>query len=336
MRDGGLSGELWPAHLKPKEDEILSSWLFRLALAHGLNPAEFSSIVWPRKPDFFTHLDEKEDAEIFEVLARKTGTPLERVRGTSLASYEPWLFSADERHSNNVPWLLRRAPWIMPTSNTAETILFGQQFCPHCLKEKPYFRRRWHLALWVICESHQVQLQDRCPSCGEPVNLQSRKLLLGRKLSEESITLCHPCGFDLRRAIPRPSRPAVNDDEVEFQKFLLKALRQGWVEIPGSGAVYSHLYFTVLHKFMRKLSVESGSDSLREAISKHYQIPNFLISFPSRDKVERRTLRSHTGTYRYLEMLNVDERRGLLRMSARLLSNWPANFISFCGSGSMA
>ncbi len=39
---------LWPVHLKPQEDELLSSWLARLALAHGQTVATFTSQVWPR------------------------------------------------------------------------------------------------------------------------------------------------------------------------------------------------------------------------------------------------------------------------------------------------
>jgi hypothetical protein len=43
----GLSGELLPVHFKPKDDELLSSWVVRLAFAHGRKPYSFSSILWP-------------------------------------------------------------------------------------------------------------------------------------------------------------------------------------------------------------------------------------------------------------------------------------------------
>lgn len=36
MSGSGLSGKLYPVHLKPKDDELLTSWIVRLALAHGL------------------------------------------------------------------------------------------------------------------------------------------------------------------------------------------------------------------------------------------------------------------------------------------------------------
>ncbi len=40
-----FTGTLWPVHLKPQEDELLSSWLTRLALAHGQTVASFTSRV---------------------------------------------------------------------------------------------------------------------------------------------------------------------------------------------------------------------------------------------------------------------------------------------------
>ena len=41
--DTGLSGRLWPAHVKPQQDELLSSWLVRLAMAHGVKLHTFSA-----------------------------------------------------------------------------------------------------------------------------------------------------------------------------------------------------------------------------------------------------------------------------------------------------
>ena len=43
----GLSGTLWPAHPKPLPDELLSSWMVRIAGQHGLKLHTFASAVWP-------------------------------------------------------------------------------------------------------------------------------------------------------------------------------------------------------------------------------------------------------------------------------------------------
>ena len=49
MSEKGLSGQLVPRHVKPQTDELLSSWLTRVSLAHGLQPRTFGSILWPAK-----------------------------------------------------------------------------------------------------------------------------------------------------------------------------------------------------------------------------------------------------------------------------------------------
>lgn len=36
-----LTGSLWPIHFKPYKNELLSSWLVRLAHAHGLKIQSF-------------------------------------------------------------------------------------------------------------------------------------------------------------------------------------------------------------------------------------------------------------------------------------------------------
>jgi TniQ protein len=46
-RETCISGKLWPVHLKRHEDELLSSWLARLALAHGLRLKSLAWLVCP-------------------------------------------------------------------------------------------------------------------------------------------------------------------------------------------------------------------------------------------------------------------------------------------------
>jgi hypothetical protein len=70
-----LSRMLWPVHLKPQEDELLSSWLARLALAHGLRLKSFGWRVWPGQSVTQRDIDFWKDHAILETLAEKTHTP---------------------------------------------------------------------------------------------------------------------------------------------------------------------------------------------------------------------------------------------------------------------
>jgi hypothetical protein len=153
MYESSLSGELWPVHIKPKEDELLSSWLVRLAMAQGLKLHTFCSITWPLKQIWNRDIDRSASAELLETLSKKTATPVERVRATTLAAYESALY---EEHKSLGP-----AAWITPIGvyHRIHTKC-GLQFCLLCLAEdeEPYYRRKWRLAFMVACEKHHVLL----------------------------------------------------------------------------------------------------------------------------------------------------------------------------------
>lgn len=313
-----ISGNLWPAHIKPKDDELVSSWLTRLALAHGLNAVEFSSIVWPNKPIFRDNMYGISDSEILETLARRTAIPSETAQAMLLNAYAGSLYTTNKIAKLDGRSLFEDRPWVMPVDPGLKTKQFGLQFCPQCLQEDedPYFRRRWRLAFITLCETHGELLHDRCPKCGERVNLEARSLAIKIKLQRGALAYCFHCNYDLRNTRHTEAQSIVTHDEIDFQRFLLNVLNRGWVQLPGSGLVYSHLYFEVLHKLLRMLSVGFCKTLYRESICKYFDIPNLEISLQH--------------SHRYIESLNVSERRALLGMVSLLLKGWPDGFITFC------
>lgn len=117
--EDNLSGKLLPAHLKPKDDELFSSWLSRLSLAHGLAPSGLCSILLSadklqgqpvNKKLHLGDIDRSVDIGLLTILAEKTGTALERVRNTTLAAYEGWIYE-----KLNV---LGNSPWVMPINSS--------------------------------------------------------------------------------------------------------------------------------------------------------------------------------------------------------------------------
>src|SRR5947209_10971922 len=172
---------LWPVHLKPKDDELLSSWLVRLAWAHGVKLHTFCSLAWPGKQIWNRDIDKSADAEMVEVLSTKTGTNIERARATTLAAYENVLY---EKHN-----LFGPTSWIMPVGiYHRRRRQFGLQYCPHCLAEdkEPYYRRKWRLAFIVTCERHHIVLHDRCPRCEKPINFHRDEMGNHRKFVADS------------------------------------------------------------------------------------------------------------------------------------------------------
>jgi hypothetical protein len=164
-----LSGQIWPLHHKPLEDELLSSWLARLARAYGVPPVRFWSQVWPSAIGIrWAFVDHAPPAGLLRLLAEKTATPLDRVKEAAL---EPL------RDVQFVPY--------------ASLELF---YCPACLAAdiQPYFRRRWQMSAFSFCERHACWLTGRCAQCWHPLapHLVS--------IETDSIAYCFDCGADLR------------------------------------------------------------------------------------------------------------------------------------------
>ncbi len=305
---------LWPVHLKPQEDELLSSWLARLALAHGQTVATFTSQVWPGRILVARDVDLWNDPEMFETLSIKTGTPPARVFAATMASYEGWLF--DKPRKCHLPWALPRYLNISPHRP------FGLQFCPWCLAadKEPYFRRQWRLAFVVLCPLHRTLLLDRCQSCRMAVCYE-------RQTAKEPgtrwrLTQCYRCRTDLRKfAAPRYRTP-VDSAELEFAVLLQTALQRGWIEMPQNGVIYSHLFFTGLHQIMRRLTYGRMAQPLKAALYRSYWIDLPIDYLPDKAVI--------------FEHLNMPQRRSLLQAVNRLLRNWPANFVEFCQANNLA
>jgi hypothetical protein len=189
-----IFGKLLPMHPKPLEDELLSSWWFRLARANFEKLHTFTGFIAPKVAVWNRDIDRSATLEMLEVLATKTGTPLERVKGTTLGNYEGKLF---QEFGANGSWR-----WIMPVGVYHRTRRnYGLQYCPLCLREDPipYFRRIWRLSFVTVCPRHWLPLHDRCPKCNAPVVFHRRDFNMPRDvLPDHSITLCQNCEMDLR------------------------------------------------------------------------------------------------------------------------------------------
>jgi hypothetical protein len=320
-RSKGLSGKLLPVHFKPKEDELLSSWICRLALAHGLISGSLCSSIIPGRysKQVFTvqDIDAYPSKKVINILAEKTGTPINRVITTTLSAYAGFIV---DRWAARGP--LR---FVLPiTPEPRMGIRPGLQYCPMCLAEaEPYYKRIWRLAFITICTKHRVQLLDRCTRCAAPVSIHKAISNGQNSPPSDRITFCYSCKADLRKVrtkLLKYELDPISDEEVSFQISLEEALREGWIKVSGNGAVYSLLYFPVLHHLIRLLVTGDRAISFREGLSKRYGKSTPYISFARQSNQFRLT---HLG---------VSERRKLMAPVRRLLTNWPDNIIDFCSA----
>lgn len=187
---------LWPVHLKPLPDELLSSWLVRLAHAHGLKVQTFCRLFFGNDHQVWNRdIDRLAPSWVIEQLCLHTATSPEIARRSTLRAYEGVLYR-HFRESSTLQWILPL--FIFHRRREG----FGLQFCPECLAEDaiPYFRKRWRVAFCTYCPTHNIMLHDRCPHCGEPVAFH--RLELGDYARSDSgpLTQCFNCGFDYRIA----------------------------------------------------------------------------------------------------------------------------------------
>jgi len=195
--DGGLSGQLLPSHRKPEVDELLSSWLTRLSLAHGLDVRTLAARLWPSKGIGHGDIDRSADQGLLTVLAQKTATPLDQVLATTLKAYEGLLFV--ELKSNTTRWLLMNARQGQRRQRPA------LQYCPQCLRSdpSPYFRRHWRLGFVTFCGLHRQRLLDHCPVTNRltftawiargpvsPAAINAGLIYAGRKPQRSTISPC--------------------------------------------------------------------------------------------------------------------------------------------------
>lgn len=144
--------DLLPSFVRLRDNELLSSWLFRLASSHDLDLHEFCELLWPEIA--LSDYDVDNMSTIVSALSELTDTNLQLAKAALFTSQEvKWLMPVNKIHRN------RKS--------------YGLMICPRCvgMGEFPYFRKRWRLSLSFVCEQCGIRLIDRCPNCFIPINV---------------------------------------------------------------------------------------------------------------------------------------------------------------------
>ncbi len=235
----GLTGRLWPAHPKPLPDELLSSWLVRIARANGLKLQTFCVQVFGQKRQLWNRdIDRLAPAWLLQSLAQHTGTPLRRVVDTTLLRYQGVLYERKPA-TGQLRWILCAGMYHRKRQ------AFGTLYCPRCLAEdtEPYFRTRWRVAVLCHCAHHGVELLDRCQQCGEPIAFHRQELGKPHSVDAGPMSGCHVCGADLRNA---PTKKAeFYDDSIAVVSNSIADLIEGRPSPLGAG------HMVVLHQLCR-------------------------------------------------------------------------------------
>ena len=196
----GFTSPLWPIRYKPLPDELLSSWLVRLAHGHGLKVQTFCNLIFGNRLQVWNRdVDRLAPQWLVDELSVRTGTPIATAYGTTLRLYEGRLYPKFKA-SGVLPWIQTLKMYHRKREG------FGLQYCGACLADgpQPYFRKAWRLAFNTICVKHQCMLHDRCPQCGAAVAFHRLDMGCSSIFEFESLAACHACKFNLCDTLCEP------------------------------------------------------------------------------------------------------------------------------------
>lgn len=328
-------GRLWPAHPKPLPDELLSSWIVRVAQANGI---KLQTLCWmlfgnARSP-WNRDIDRSAPDWLLKVMCEHTGAKYWDAYHTTLTTYRTILYPS-RRRSGQLRWILPVRTYAMTRKG------YGQQFCPQCLAEAltPYFRKAWRVALFTFCPKHQVMLHDACPSCGVPVVFHRGDFGVEQG-NTKPIFSCYACGFDFRAA----STAAATFPNKEIRALFYEMLE--FLQMPTVLMERFDLgFFAVLHQFCRIMGSRQNASRLRKFVADRLDMEVSDIEL-SRISIERRRVAERhelllcalwlmavptdrvreaweTGAVRYNLMLkDIDESPKWFGQLAARCSNW--------------
>jgi hypothetical protein len=203
-----LLADRWPVVVAPQADELLSSWLHRLALANGLAPRAFAGVLGGGSGMWSARMDSRLPETLAAWLSARTGFAADAISAMATpdkATTPLWLPQRETAQR-------RRSTWL--------------QFCAPCLADDraPYFRRCWRLASWVSCFRHGCGLRDRCPVCRAGLAPFAQADLAPQHI-------CSHCGFDLRDATRISVTAAARRLERSIDDFSKARIAKGWPAI---------------------------------------------------------------------------------------------------------
>ncbi len=262
------AAKLWLYHPHLLPDELLSSWLVRIAHGHGMKLQTFCRVALGMGQEvWFRDIDRQAPDWLVRAMSEHTGVGVRAIRRSSLMDYKGVLYRR-YRWSGHQYWLL---PLNMKDTSYHH---HGMQYCPLCLAEDdvPYFRKRWRVAFYTMCTKHQCMVHDRCPSCGAPVAFHRREMGKFSQVDAGSITQCHACDYDLRKA--KVVKPVIYDESA----YLAWSPTLRMMEVDGDvDAKYNLGFFSVLHQLCKIMLTHYSHEHLRQYVSEKIKAPEIML-----------------------------------------------------------
>lgn len=147
----------WRGKVIPLPDELLTSWLIRLARRVGLTVYGLVRQVLHNESLFCRDTDLLIRSSALQSLASFADIDVLQLKEHTLQVDCP------ARTNGVTPGVLAYGIYHRKRKR------HGLQYCPKCLAHEPYLRKEWRFALQFGCPIHGVLLLDACPRCDAPL-----------------------------------------------------------------------------------------------------------------------------------------------------------------------
>lgn len=306
---------IWASHPKPKDGEILSSWIIRIAADCGMTANEFCRTTLNIPKPNLRETDRFPEESLLKALSEGTGVPAGRIAQASMAVEEGYVFS--RTGSGETYWTI--TPLTSHSKITEYTQ--GMAYCPDCLSsdEVPYYRKSWQYAFNPICTIHHTPLKSSCPHCNRPFTFLQPAANKKIKSLPLKISSCWSCGGDVGKSKQVPHQ---NDGDFEhtlsIQQLIINGIINGGFEVPEYGFVHTRAYLDVMHCIIESLTVAKYSDERSNYVSRKsgFNFEKFGISNKWYDRTD-------------FERLRAESRAKSICLANWLMGDWPRRLIAY-------
>lgn len=286
--------------------ESLSSWIVRIADAHGMSTQQLGAWLMGRGRQIFAEdVDRGFWDDLVEAISHATGHTVEVLMRGTLRSFEGVIWGEMPRQG--------ATRWVLPIlKRGTQRSGYGVQYCAQCLAtdETPYLRLIWRLAFVVACPEHRCFLEDRCNSCQAPVAIHRWRTGVFRDYRSSGIVRCHECGADRRMSTGQ----AAETESLAAQERMLNALRPVPIIVDDS-TVHCLAYFAGVAMIWSLLDDLRNADAVWGELE--LKAPTFV-----KDAIYR---------YGGFERKNVQQRAALLGGCDLILSRGVEEFVERLG-----
>jgi hypothetical protein len=303
----GLTDGALPGHPKLARDELLSSWILRLAWANGLKVHTLCSMIGGNHATFWNRdIDRTAPHAVLLKLSALGLKPVEALEAATLKHLAERMLGRQANLIGSSTWLLPAGIWHRRRKR------HGVQYCPLCLRtdREPYIRRSWRLACFTQCELHDVLLNDRCPACSSPV--VHFRAELGRRYQFEDLSMrnCSSCGHDLSDDLPQREPWSEWSHELAVRTIRM-FLGEDWALVGQVDHEDAPSLFRVLRQLIAAMSSPTIAGELYDRVADwlwpYGYSPLQMRGQPYEDR-------------------SVQERHRLFGMAVWLLLDWPDRF----------